>query len=484
MINYKAIMDEIPQPLWDNWYITDRPDSGDVREFYRIEAKRGERTDISTLKVQYIVLDDDIQCDSQQREILLEQKRREAVNETAVMYKLKSCPYIVGYEDENIIPLKCIPGYVMLIRMECVMELPELMKKGGFPPTEENVLRLAVDIGKGINAAYKQGVYHRDIKPSNFFAAPDGTFKLGDFNISGSKESLRTISGTAGYIAPEIYTSRGNGAADYTNRADIYSFGICLYQLMNDFFFPFEEESSTEQAVARRMNGDPLPVPKNASPEFGRMILRACAFDPALRYGSMDEMLCELENFRARRNMTVSSPMTAPYTAPSGIPGAVMPQTVPVSAPVFVPVQGGQKTIVRRSSKLMPVLIILLIMSIIALIIVLLRPDENENERKKESDSGRASSEISKIEPYSTGDVNGDGIITGSDASMILNEYTRICSGQDGTFTREQFEAADIDGDGMITGTDASSVLQYYTEISGAGNKDVPSMDEWLRERN
>ena len=67
---------------------------------------------------------------------------------------------------------------------------------------------------------------------------------------------------------------------------------------------------------------------------------------------------------------------------------------------------------------------------------------------------------------------------------MIFNEYTLISSRQNGTFTQKQFEAADINGDGMITGTDAAAVLQYYTEMSASENKKFPSMDEWLRERS
>ena len=39
MINFKAIIDEIPQPLWDSWYITEKVDSGVYSEVYKIEAR-------------------------------------------------------------------------------------------------------------------------------------------------------------------------------------------------------------------------------------------------------------------------------------------------------------------------------------------------------------------------------------------------------------------------------------------------------------
>ena len=474
MINFKAIIDEIPQPLWDSWYITEKVDSGVYSEVYKIEARRASRTDYSLLKIQPIVIDDDIECDEEQRKILLEKKYREVTDESATLYKLKNCPYVVGYQDERIIPLRFMHGYVLLTRTEYLMELPELVQKGGFPPTEENTLKLAANIGRGLNAAHKLGIHHRDIKPSNFFAAPDGTFKLGDFNISGSKESVRTISGTAGYIAPEIYRSISSGGAEYTDKADIYSFGICLYQLMNDFFFPFEEECSTEHAVERRMNGEPLQLPKNASSDFGRIILKACAYDPAVRYNSMDELLCELENLRARRSVPVSSNTRnlpdngTVYAGAAGV-GGYPPPPLPVPRPVAPPKKEDKKKS-RKSSKLVPVLIILLILAVIGLLIALLGKDKDEKKDKKSSASS-----------YELGDVDGDGVITESDSSLLLKEYALIDS-KKSTFTQEQIDAADIDGDGAVTGMDATLLLRYCTYKSDTDDENILTLEEWIEE--
>lgn len=72
------------------------------------------------------------------------------------------------------------------------------------------------------------------------------------------------------------------------------------------------------------------------------------------------------------------------------------------------------------------------------------------------------------------GDTDGDGIITGSDATLALSEYTRISGGNEGTFTASQMMAADIDKDGILNGSDATKILQYYTTLSAGGN---PSWD-------
>ncbi|MBR3761096.1 MAG: hypothetical protein IKK47_08950 [Ruminococcus sp.] len=64
------------------------------------------------------------------------------------------------------------------------------------------------------------------------------------------------------------------------------------------------------------------------------------------------------------------------------------------------------------------------------------------------------------------GDIDNNGIITGSDATMILAAYTNISSSGDSKLTKEQEIAADIDADGIITGSDATLLLRYYTALS------------------
>ena len=504
MIDFKAILDEIPQPLWGSWYIREKLETGAHSEVYKIEAKKSERIDYSSLKILPIVLDDGVIYSEEHEKLLLEEMRQEIIEENKVMHKLINCPYIAGYLDEDILPLKCMNGYVLLIRTEYLMELPALMQKGGFNPTEDNILRLAASIGRGLNAAHKLGIHHHDIKPSNFFAAPDGTFRLGDFNISGSKESLRTLSGTAGYMAPEIYHSINTRDVVYTDKADIYSFGICLYQLMNDFFFPFEEDCSTEQAVERRMNGELLQLPKNSSLEFGRIILRACAYDPAMRFSNMDELLRDIENLRACRSTGIADcGRTFPenntvYADTAETSGGGYLQPVPVrtfpenntihadsndtnnriySQPIPIPVREREsdfpsydfgKRKKKKSSKLLP---FLLIAAVIVLLIIFFT-NKNKDDDKKSRKS---------TEPYCLGDVDGDGVVTESDSSLLLQEYTLI-SAEKSSFSKKQIKAADINSDGVVNGFDATLLLRYSTYKTEANGNDVLSLREWLKE--
>ena len=69
-------------------------------------------------------------------------------------------------------------------------------------------------------------------------------------------------------------------------------------------------------------------------------------------------------------------------------------------------------------------------------------------------------------EEYPLGDVNNDGKIDASDASMILFEYARYSTSKPLTFTDAQKKAADIDGNSIIDSNDASAILKYYSYIS------------------
>ncbi|MBR3760930.1 MAG: hypothetical protein IKK47_08105 [Ruminococcus sp.] len=68
------------------------------------------------------------------------------------------------------------------------------------------------------------------------------------------------------------------------------------------------------------------------------------------------------------------------------------------------------------------------------------------------------------------GDVDGDGIITGSDATLVLRHYTLISSGNEGNLAGKSLEVADYDRDGIITGSDATLILVLYTKISSGIN--------------
>lgn len=71
-------------------------------------------------------------------------------------------------------------------------------------------------------------IIHRDLKPANIFIMKDGTYKIGDLNISKVLKNglAKTQTGTPYYTSPEIWNSRS-----YGNKVDIWSLGCVLYEM-------------------------------------------------------------------------------------------------------------------------------------------------------------------------------------------------------------------------------------------------------------
>lgn len=308
-----TILKQIKQPLWENWFIQERIGTGAYSAVYKVTAQRMSRTDVSALKIEPIVPDPAQKLDEAGKKRYIEEHRALAVNESTIMYSLRNCPNIVSYEDEDIRQLVIngkLEGYYFLIRMEYLDCLSDLLKKRQYTLNEKNILRLACDIGRGIKAAHDLGIIHRDLKPGNFFIDKNGVYKLGDFNISKQTDLSKDIAGTKGYLAPEVFNARSG--AGYTRQADIYSFGICLYQLMNDLYMPFEDRMPMKAAVDKRMNGETLPPPKRASAGFSRIILRACAYSTKDRYATIDDMLRDLDALEKGAQIQPAAPAVQP----------------------------------------------------------------------------------------------------------------------------------------------------------------------------
>ena len=222
----------------------------------------------------------------------------EIVKEIAVMTSLKGHPHIVTCEDYRVLEHTDTIGWDILIRMELLTPLTDHQIRS--PLSEQEVLQLGKEIASALVYCQKQGMIHRDIKPQNVFISKTGQYKLGDFGVARTVE--KTMSGlsrkgTESYMAPEVYKNERYGPS-----VDIYSLGLMLYALLNHGRLPFlplppamPKYSDREQALARRMRGDILPLPACASEDFADVILKACQYDPAKRYRTAEEFLAALE---------------------------------------------------------------------------------------------------------------------------------------------------------------------------------------------
>jgi serine/threonine protein kinase len=222
----------------------------------------------------------------------------ELMHEFSIMFKLKGTANIVSCEDLRVLEHPDGIGWDILIRMELLHPLLPYVYE--HPMARRDIIRLGIDICKALELCQRYNVIHRDIKPENIFISDNGDYKLGDFGIARTIE--RTTSGlskkgTYSYMAPEVYAGR-----EYGFSVDTYSLGLVLYRMLNKNRGPFLPQppeaitfSSREQALARRMSGEPLPRPFYGEGRLGEIVLKACAFDPKDRYSSPQQLRQELE---------------------------------------------------------------------------------------------------------------------------------------------------------------------------------------------
>lgn len=215
------------------------------------------------------------------------------VSEIQLMESLKGNQNIVSVEDYKVVEKDREIGWDIYIRMELLTPFYSYISDKKM--TEDEVIKLGCDICTALEICGKRNIIHRDIKPENIFVNDFGYFKLGDFGIARKMENLTgglSQKGTLNYIAPEVVNS-----SEYDARVDIYSLGIVLYRLLNNNRLPFMDTQKQllnpyerKNAVERRLKGELIPAPCDASPAMADLILRACAFDPNQRFASAADM--------------------------------------------------------------------------------------------------------------------------------------------------------------------------------------------------
>ena len=222
----------------------------------------------------------------------------ELMHEFSIMFKLKGTANVVSCEDLRVLEHPDGIGWDILIRMELLHPLLPYVYE--HPMARRDIIRLGIDICKALELCQRYNIIHRDIKPENIFISDNGDYKLGDFGIARTIE--RTTSGlskkgTYSYMAPEVYAGR-----EYGFSVDTYSLGLVLYRMLNKNRGPFLPQppeaitfSSREQALGRRISGEPLPRPFYGEGRLGEIVLKACAFDPKDRYSSPQQLRQELE---------------------------------------------------------------------------------------------------------------------------------------------------------------------------------------------
>lgn len=283
--------------IWPGWELKGLIGVGSRSRVYEMERVVYGSTEKAALKIISVPKDDaelrrilhGSRDARSAAEALLEQKHI-VINQYAMMRQMSGAANFVNCEDIRCVSYEDRPGWDICIKMELLTPLPAAV---GDEVSEANVIRIGTDLCRALALCGRYGIVHRNIKPENIFLSRSGEYKLGDFGLSASARSGATADGDGSFAAPEVLRGEESGPA-----ADLYALGLVLYWLLNERRLPFvpsgSGEKEREAAARRRAAGEALPEPAHGSPALRRIVLRACAAEPARRYRDAEELLREL----------------------------------------------------------------------------------------------------------------------------------------------------------------------------------------------
>ncbi|NLW79597.1 MAG: Stk1 family PASTA domain-containing Ser/Thr kinase [Ruminococcaceae bacterium] len=177
--------------------------------------------------------------------------------------------------------------------------LKEYIEQRGEPLTYKEVVHFTALVLQALQHAHAKGIVHRDIKPQNIMIQENGGIKMMDFGIARlARSEIHTAGeqaiGSVHYISPE----QAQGA-DTDMRADIYSVGIMMYEMLSGKL-PFEDENAVSVAIKQISDtATPLREVNPSIPQgLADITMKAMAKNPADRYRDALDMLRDIEEFK------------------------------------------------------------------------------------------------------------------------------------------------------------------------------------------
>ncbi|KAJ6708674.1 SERINE/THREONINE-PROTEIN KINASE STY46-LIKE [Salix koriyanagi] len=158
----------------------------------------------------------------------------------------------------------------------------------------QSLLRVAIDVSKGMNCLHQNHIIHRDLKSANLLMDENGVVKVADFGVARVQDQTGVMTaetGTYRWMAPEVIDHEL-----YDHKADVFSFGIVLWELLTGEL-PYEHLSPLQAAVGVLQQGLRPSIPSHSHPELADLLKRCWQREPFLRpeFSEIIELLQQLE---------------------------------------------------------------------------------------------------------------------------------------------------------------------------------------------
>jgi eukaryotic-like serine/threonine-protein kinase len=247
---------------------------------------------------------------------------------------------VAALTHPNIVPVYTFGeerGLLYLVMPIMRQSLRDLLDAdGALPPSE--AAQFTLQVAAGLEAAHALGLVHRDVKPENVLLDADGHALLTDFGIARELATLkrrepRTLAatglpvGTPEYMAPEQLEGR-----PLDQRADIYSLGVVLYELLTGAA-PFRAE--TPYSVAAKVLTEPIVPPSALQPrlwpEIEAVVMRALSRNPQDRYPDIPTFTAALRAAIFSQSAAVAAGLSGPLAGAASL--AAAPQAAPALSP-------------------------------------------------------------------------------------------------------------------------------------------------------
>ncbi|XP_077231320.1 serine/threonine-protein kinase STY46-like [Tasmannia lanceolata] len=157
--------------------------------------------------------------------------------------------------------------YDFLHKQKGVFKLPSLLK-------------VAIDVSKGMNYLHQNNIIHRDLKAANLLMDENEVVKVADFGVARvqSQSGVMTAeTGTYRWMAPEVIEHK-----PYDHKADVFSFGIVLWELLTGKL-PYKYLTPLQAAVGVVQKGLRPTIPMHTHPKLEELLERCWQHDPTSR---------------------------------------------------------------------------------------------------------------------------------------------------------------------------------------------------------